>query len=503
MNSHRTVVIIGAGLSGIATAAHLAHEGYEVTVLEKNSIPGGRCGQIIRDGHRFDTGPTLFLMPETFAETYEALGERMEDHLELRRVDPTYRLRFDDGMELALTSDLKAMHAQLEAIEPGSFGGFLRYLVEGHRHFHLSTRITGRNYYSLLSYLTPQNLLLLLKLKPFAKHYDNMSNYFQHPNLKSALTYHDLYVGMNPYDAPATYSLLPYTEFADGVWLPMGGMYRVVESLVSIAEGRGARFVTNAPVKQITVDGDRATGVVLQDGSHLIADVIVANADLPFVYRNLLPDKDLANRLERLEYTCSVIMFYWGVDKVYPQFGPHNLFTTGDYRSSFDRIFKDNSLPDNPSFYVHAPARIDPSAAPPGQDTLIFLVPSGHLSEANPQDWDVLRSRARSAILRRLNDMGVADLEEHLKFEVSYTPRTWRNMYNLTRGAALGSLSHNVLQVGYLRPHNRHRRYHNLYFAGGSTHPGNGLPLVLQSARMTTERILKEIGAPRAAGGLG
>ena len=497
MHSRQTALVIGTGLGGISTAAHLAHHGYEVTVLEKNSTPGGRCGQLIRDGHRFDIGATLFLIPDVFAQTYAALGERMEDHLDLHRIDPTYQIHFDDGTRLALTSDIKTMQSQLEAIEPGSFGGFLRYLVEGHQHFHLGLRLIGRNFHSLWSFLSPQNLLLLLKVKPFTKHYDNLGNYFKHPYLKAALTYHDLYVGMNPFDAPATYSLLPYTEFADGMWFPMGGLHRVVESLISIAEARGARFMYDAPVTRIEVDGSRATGIILQDGSRLSADVIVANADLPYVYRHLLPDKADADRLERMEYTCSTIMFYWGVDKVYPQLGPHNLFMAADYRGCLDRIFKEHTFPDKPGFYVHAPVRVDPSAAPSGQDTLLVLVPASHLDDATAQDWNAMQSRARSAVLHSLSGIGVTDLDQHLKFEVCYTPCTWQSKYNLTKGAALGSLSHNVLQVGYMRPQNRHRRYRNLYFAGSSTNPGSGLPLVLLSARLTTERILKELGIPR------
>ena len=192
-------------------------------------------------------------------------------------------------------------------------------------------------------------------------------------------------------------------------------------------------------------------------------------------------------------------MFYWGVDKRYPQLGTHNVFLADDYRGSFERIFREHLLPDEPSFYVHAPARTDPSAAPVGQDTLTVLVPVGHLEKDLAQDWDALQARARAAVIHRLAaNMGMSDLERHLKFEVSYTPRDWSGIYNLEKGAAFG-LSHNFMQVGYLRPHNRHRRYRNLYFVGSSTHPGTGLPMVLLSAGLTTERILKEIGVPHPA----
>jgi phytoene desaturase len=181
------------------------------------------------------------------------------------------------------------------------------------------------------------------------------------------------------------------------------------------------------------------------------------------------------------------------VDKVYPQIKHHNVWLAGDYKASFDSIFDRYTLPDEPSFYVHAPSRTDPAAAPEGQDTLMVLVPVGHLDESKPQDWAALKDRARSTVLARLKEIGVDDLDQHIKFEVCYTPKNWQTLYNLDKGAAFG-LSHNFMQVGYLRPRNRHAHLHNVYFAGASTHPGTGLPIVLLSARLTTERILKDAG---------
>ena len=263
----------------------------------------------------------------------------------------------------------------------------------------------------------------------------------------------------------------------------MGGMYRVIESLTSIAESLGVKFIYNAPAKQIEVGGDgaardRATGVLLEDGRRLPADLIVANADLPYVYDKLLPDRAEAKRIDRMKFTSSAIMFYWGVDKVYPQLGAHNVFLAGEYKASFDAIFNDHSLPAEPSLYVHAPARVDPAAAPASQDTLMVLVPVGHLDGTKTQDWDAMRDQARRATLARLADLGITDLEQHLKFEISYTAEDWQQMYNVAKGSGFG-LSHNFWQVGYLRPQNRHTRYRNLYFAGASTHPGTGLPICL------------------------
>jgi phytoene desaturase len=489
-----TAVVIGAGLGGIAAAARLARNGYEVTVLEKNAQPGGRCGQLVWQGHRFDTGPTLFLMPDVFKETYAALGEDMSDWLTLHKVDPTYTIRFSDGTDLKLTADLLEMRQQLESMEAGSFGGYLNYLDEGRRHMqHSVESFIGRNFYNLGEYFSPGNLPLLFKLKALVKHYDNIGRYFKDPHLKAAFTFQNMYLGLSPYDAPATYSLLQYTELAEGVWFPTGGMYEVVASLVRIAERLGVTFCYGTPVEKIEVNGSRATGVRLNDGRLIQADIVLANADLPYVYRSLLPQDKESPKLEKKKYTCSTFTFYWALDKEFPQLQTHNVFLSTAYRASFERIFDQHTLPDEPSFYIHAPSRIDPLAAPAGGDSLMALVPVGRLLDDGQQDWDEMHQRARQTIFERLEPITGPDLKNHIVFEETYTPKDWQNLYNLEKGAAFG-LSHNFMQVGYLRPQNRHARYRNLYFTGASTHPGTGLPIVLLSARLAVERILKENG---------
>jgi phytoene desaturase len=269
-------------------------------------------------------------------------------------------------------------------------------------------------------------------------------------------------------------------------------MYAAIQALVSIAERLGVKFIYNAPVRTINVGKWKVEDVVTEDGRTFTADLFVGNADLPYIYKELLPDKVEAKKLDDKLYTCSTIMFYWGVDKEYEKIAHHNVFLGGDYKASFDQIFNDHTLPEVPSFYVHAPARTDQAAAPQGQDTLYVLVPVGHLDARTEQDWEALVNRARETVLSRLaKELGATDLRERIKFEIVYQPRVWKERFNLEKGSAFG-LSHNFMQVGYLRPQNRHKRYKNLYFAGASTHPGTGLPIVLLSARLTTERILKE-----------
>ena len=485
----KTVIVIGAGIGGITAATHLAKQGLHVTVIEKNACPGGRCDRLSRDGHHFDTGPTLLVMPLLYESEFAALGTPMHEMLDLQRIDPTYHLVFDDSSQLALTSDMKSLQEQLERFEPDSFQGFLRYLNEGHRHYHLGIeKLVHPDFRKPTDFFKLGNITLIHQVKPLVKHYANMSTYFDDPRLKAAFTFQDVYMGLSPFEAPATFSMMPYTELAHGVWYPKGGMYQVVEALMSLAREAGVEFVFNATAERIDVNGKRTRGVVV-DGQRLDADVVLANADLPYVYQNLLPQDGYVKKLERKRYSCSVISFFWGLDKPYESLPPHTLFLANDYRENFDSIIRDLSLPANPSLYIHAPARLDPSMAPQGQDTLIGIVPVGHMSANGEQDWGTLRDQARGHIFRRLRTLGIYDLDEHIKFEVNFTPLSWRKRYNLVKGSTHG-LCHNLSQLGYFRPDFQHPKYHNLYFVGASTRPGTGMPTAMVSGRQAAQRIM-------------
>jgi phytoene desaturase len=386
------------------------------------------------------------------------------------------------------------MLEQLEHMELGSFQGFRRYLKEGEQHYHLVLQnLVNRDFRKLSDVFNIQNLSLLFHLKPLINHYRNMSAYFDDPRLKSAFTFQDIYMGLSPFEAPATFSMMPYTELAHGVWYPKGGMYRVVETLMNSAYAAGVDFLFNSAIERIEASSNRVQGVVLADGSLLHADVILANADLPYVYQNLLPQDRLTKTFAHKRFSCSTISFFWGVDKAYKTLGPHTLFLADDYRENFESIEQGRGLHTNPSLYVHAPARLDPSMAPHGGDTLIAIVPVGHLSDSGEQDWDALREEARSQVLRRLGTLGITDLASHIKFETAYTPLSWHKRYNLVKGSTHG-LAHTLTQMAYFRPSNRHSCYQNLYFAGASTHPGTGMPTAMVSGRLVSQRIINDLG---------
>ncbi len=466
-------------------------------MFERREVTGGRLGVVEADQYRFDTGPTILLMPHILAETFEALGARMVDHLDLVRVEPGYRVVFDDGEQLTMSSDLSLMHDQLERLERGSFRGYLAFLEEGQRHYEVAMKhFVRRQFSTRLAGLSPASLLAMARLKALRTHYSNARRYFSDPRLLAAFTFQNMYLGVSPFAAPATFSLLQFSEKAHGMWYPLGGMYEIARSLGRLAGDLGVDFRCGCEVKRIEVNGHRATGVTLQSGETVRADAVVANADLPYVYRELLPDRRAARRLARMQYSSSALMFFLGVSSLHaPGLVHHNMhLSERGYRQSFASIFDERSVPDEPSFYVCAPAITDRRLARSEGQPLTVLVPVGHLGPEHDRDWTEVAARVREAVIARLKADAVVIDECQVRFEERWTPQTFLEKLNLVNGSTYG-LSHTMGQVGPFRPFNRHATYANLFFVGASTHPGTGLPIVLISAELTASRMLSEVPA--------
>jgi phytoene desaturase len=491
MNENKSAVIIGAGVGGITTAVYLARNGYIVDVYEKNPAPGGRCGQLIREGHRFDLGATMLLMPGIYHDVFESLGIKLEEGIDIFPLKNLYTIHFDDGTDLSFTTDRERMRQQLEKIESGSFDRSEKYVSEGYEIFRLGmNKLIGRNFYNLFQLVNFRNIGLLIRLKVFISNWRYAKRFFRHPHLMMAYTFQNIYVGQSPFDSPALFSMVPAAELTEGSYFVKGGMFGIIQKLQSAAESAGVRFHFNASVTKIQIENKKVKGVLLEDGSCKNADIVVANADLPYVYRQLLPDKRKSHHLDRLKYSCSAVCLHWGLDKIYPPLDHHNVFLSDNFKDALDSIFIDKTLGDRPNFYVHAPVRTDPDAAPRGQDTLSIIVGTGHIDRKKKQDWELIRQIAHEQVIETLKKAGLEDIEQHIKFELSFTPENWETACNVSRGSVFGSLGHNILQMGYFRPHNRHDKYHNLYFVGGSTHPGNGIPNILMSAKLVSERII-------------
>lgn len=456
---------------------------------------------------RFDQGPSLLLLPHLFREAFHDLGTTLEDEgVELLKCEPNYQLWFGDGESFELSTDIARMKREVERWEgKDGFERYLGFLQEAHRHYELSvTHVLRRNFTSLLSMARPSFLRHLLALHPFDSIYSRASKYFWTERLRRVFTFGSMYMGMSPFDAPGTYSLLQYTELAEGIWYPRGGFHRVVSALVRVGERLGVCYRLSTPVAGITLDSrHRATGVTLSTGESIRADVILVNADLVYAYNNLLPPSAAAKTLRRRGASCSSISFYWAMERQIPELATHNIFLANEYRESFDDIFQKQLIPSQPSFYVNVPSRIDPTASPPGTDAIVVLVPVGHLLDAaegtgldgrRQQDWKAMIARARDTVFETMEARtGARGLRQAVVTELVNTPASWKALFNLDKGAILG-LSHSFFNVLSFRPSTKHASIAGLYFVGASTHPGTGVPICLAGSKITVEQVLAAEG---------
>ncbi|KAI1437820.1 phytoene dehydrogenase [Xylaria sp. CBS 124048] len=526
--SPKKVVVIGAGAGGISTAARLAKAGLSVTVLEKNSFTGGRCSLLTHAGHRFDQGPSLLLLPKLFHQAFHDLDTSLSaEGVELLKCPTNYSIYFNDASPpFELTTDLARMKSQIEHYEgKDGFVRYLSWLQESHAHYELSvSEVLSRNFTSIWQLAMPKFVLTGLKLHPLHTIWQRASLYFWSERLRRVFTFATMYMGMSPFDAPATYSLLQYTELAEGIWYPRGGFHTILAALQRVGERYGVTYRLNTPVSQVLVDpndGKTVKGVQLSSGETIPADIVVVNADLVYAYNHLFPQltpsvKKYSESLRDKPGSCSSISFYWSLNRKVPELNTHNIFLADEYRDSFDAIFDRHTLPSEPSFYVNVPSRIDPTAAPPGCDSIIALVPVGHLPsshgfpptasasasktqphpQSQPQDWPALISQARQAVLQTIEARtNCAPLHPSITHELINDPPTWQAKFNLDKGSILG-LSHSFFNVLAFRPATRAHGLRNAYFVGASTHPGTGVPIVLAGSKITAEQVLDDLRLP-------
>ena len=436
------------------------------------------------------------------------MGTSLEaEKVHLMKCEPNYNLWFGDGESFELSTDIARMKTEIEKWEgKDGFERYLGFMQEAHRHYEISVaHVLKRNFTSILSMARPSFLRHLFLLHPFESIYSRASKYFWTERLRRVFTFGSMYMGMSPFDAPGTYSLLQYTELAEGIWYPKGGFHRVVEALVKVGERLGVTYRLSSPISSIEIDQTtkRATGVRLGDGQLLTADVVIINADLVYAYNNLLPPSSQAETLRRRPASCSSISFYWAMNRKIPELSTHNIFLADDYRESFDDIFKKQMIPQQPSFYVNVPSRIDSTASPEGTDAIVVLVPVGHLLNEkegrgldmhSKQDWDSMVHKARNTVFATIEARtGARGLQQALLKEISNTPQSWKDAFNLDKGAILG-LSHSFFNVLSFRPSTKHSSIDKLYFVGASTHPGTGVPICLAGSKLTSEQILEDFG---------
>jgi len=490
--TRKRAVIVGAGLGGLATSIRLAHAGLDVTVLEKNPTTGGRCSRLEVAGHRFDTGPTMLLMRDAVEELFSAVGRRLDDYVSLERMHTNYRIHFGvDGTSLDVTSDPEELAHNLDLFSPGAVPGFKRFLADaGYKYRVARARFVERNFTSIAQFATLPNLYYLLRTNTLRSLAAHAGRYFPDPRLQAAFTFQSMYLGLSPAISPAVYALLPYTEIAEGIWFPKGGMYALTQALERLALELGVGVRTDQEVEAVTVRGSRARAVRVA-GEDVPADVVVSNADLPYTYRRLLPQDQPRRRFvssRSLRHGCSVYLLFVAAPREFPQARHHTVFLSSDVSANYRAVFADRRLPADPSLYVCVASRTDRSLSPNGQDGVYTLVPVPEQTAGIC--WSSAAPELRQKVLARLQLLGFGDLGRS-PMEMQ-TPEYLAAQYNLSRGAAFG-LAHNFTQVGYFRPSNRHRSITNVYFVGASTVPGGGVPMVIIGSRLTAERVLMDL----------
>ncbi|MBM7865465.1 phytoene desaturase [Heliobacterium gestii] len=499
MTNNKKAIVVGAGAGGLSAAVRLAHQGWDVTVLEKEAAPGGRLGAIEEAGYTFDIGPTIMMMDDVFRDFFAEVGRNIDDYLELVRLNPLYRLNYQDGTVMALPSDMKALLDEIRRINPDDVDGYLQFLSQIHsRYMAARKKFIEKPLNKLEEFLTLDTLTGMVQLKTLNNMYSDISRFIKDERLRIALTFQSIYLGISPFDAPSIYTIIAYVEHGvSGVWYPKGGMNAIGKALVRLLGEFGGKLRLNADVQSIVIEGGRARGVRLANGEELRADVVISNVDFPTSMETLIaPEhrgKYTPQKLESMTNSCGALMLYLGVNRRYENLDVHNIYFTRDYKETLDQIFEQDALPDDPAIYLYSPTRIDPSVAPQDKELIYVLVPVPNLSSGI--DWETELPRFREKVIAKLERADLPDLRQHIEFEKIYTPHTFKQRFNLFQGAAFG-LAPTLLQSGYFRPHISSDDVENLYFVGASVHPGGGVPVVMTCGKLAADLILKENGAP-------
>ena len=491
-----TITIIGAGPGGLAAAMLLANSGARVRILERLPRVGGRCSATEVNGFRFDIGPTFFLYPRVLRDIFAAVGRDLSAEVPMARLDPQYRIVFGAGGKIDATPDIERMEQEIAAICPRDAASFRRFMDDNRAKLARFRPILESPYNSALDLLRPSTLQAAPLLRPWLSVGAELQRYFSDPRLVIAFSFQAKYLGMSPFRCPSLFSILAFLEYEHGVFHPTGGCSAVSERMADIARDLGVEIHLNEPVERILFAGKRAVGVhtpVDEYGT----DALVINADFARAMQRLVPDhlrpRWANRRLEQKKFSCSTFMMYLGIEGRYDDLPHHTIHIAKDYERNLSEIENDHILSEDPSVYVQNACRTDPTLAPQGMSTLYVLVPVTHM---HPNvDWSMERNRFRDRIMRQLESMGLTDLQQRICYERIVTPADWDVGHQIHLGATF-NLAHNLGQMLHRRPHNRFEDLEGVYLVGGGTHPGSGLPVIYESARITSKLIQHDLGLP-------
>ena len=483
-DSRPHAIVIGSGFGGLAAAVRLGARGWRVSVLEKLDAPGGRAYVHRQDGFTFDAGPTVITAPFLLEELWALAGKRLADDVDLRPVAPFYRVVFDDGTAFDYSGDAAAMRAAVARLAPGDVEGYERFLRASEAIYKVGFEQLGDKPFDSWTDMA-RVAADLVRLEGYRTVWSLACKHVRDPKLRVVLTFQSLLVGGNPFATTSVYCLIAFLERRWGVHFPIGGTGALVRGLVGLIEGQGGSVQCNRGVAQITVDGGCASGVKLENGEHLAADVVVSNADSAWTYKHLLAPEHRKRwtdkRIDKARYSMSLFVWYFGTRRRYDEVAHHTILLGPRYRELLGDIFDRKVLAEDFSLYLHRPTATDPALAPEGCDAFYVLSPVPHLESGT--DWRAVAEPYRKAIEARLQERLLPGLAGEIVTSRLLTPQDFQDRLSSYRGAAFG-LEPVLTQSAWFRPHNRSEEVEGLYLVGAGTHPGAGLPGVLSSARV-------------------
>ncbi|MCB2221800.1 MAG: phytoene desaturase [Bacteroidetes bacterium] len=486
----KKAIVIGAGFSGLSAASFLAKEGFAVKVLEKNALPGGRARKLVSEGFTFDMGPSWYWMPDVFDRFFESFGKKTSDYYHLERLDPSYRIVWGQDDQTDLPADFDAFCEMFDQYEPGSSQKLVAFLKNAEFKYKVGiNKLVYKKSASPLEFIDPELMMGIFKMHVFNSFHNYIRKYFSHPKLLQMLEFPVLFLGGTPKTTPALYSLMNYGDIKLGTWYPQGGIYKVVEGMVQLAESLGVEFEFNAPVHQLEFKNDLVKNVQV-NGHSYDADVVVASADYHHIEQQILPERyrNYSNKYwEKRVMSPSSLIFYLGIDKVIPQLKHHTLFFDEDFSKHADEIYLDPKWPERPSIYLSNTSKTDPSVAPAGMENLMVLIPVA----PGLEDTQEVRERYFRYVIDKLEHYTGEEIEKHIAFKKSYAHRDFEADYNAFKGNAYG-LANTLMQTAFLKPKLQSKKVKNLFFAGQLTVPGPGVPPAIISGEVAAKEIAKQ-----------
>lgn len=486
----KKIVVIGSGFAGLSAACHLAKAGYNVTLLEKNEMAGGRARKFEVDGFVFDMGPSWYWMPDVFESFFAAFGKKVSDYYQLKRLDPSYSVWFGANQRMQVPAKMNELEAMFEANEPGSVPNLRKFLKEAQYKYEVGMNdFVQKPSHNIMEFADMRVLKSLFRIQMFTSMSSHVRRLFKNDQLIQLLEFPVLFLGATPQNTPALYSLMNYADMSLGTWYPMGGMHKIVEGMVSLATELGVKIELNSEVKEIIVKDSKATSVKTIDGNIFEADVVIGGADYHHIDTQLLKqsERNYSDQYwDKRAMAPSSLLYYIGLNKRLKNLNHHNLFFDEDFNQHAQDIYTNPDWPKKPLFYASVPSVTDPSVAPAGCENLFLLIPVA----PGLADSEAVREHYYDLVMNRLEQLSGQSVRDAVIYKRSYAHSDFVKDYHAFKGNAYG-LANTLLQTAFLKPKIKSKKVKNLYYTGQLTVPGPGVPPSLISGEVVAKEIIK------------